>query len=77
MVMIMVMFYRRFESEDDPLFLKLKEVGEQKSMDNKQLKCAIDHILEAMEKGEISEVNVLYIAENINVAGMLSQFITF
>ena len=34
------------------------------------LKCAIDHMLEAQQKGEINEDNVLYIVENINVAGM-------
>lgn len=38
-------------------------------MDNNSLKCAIDHILEAQQKGEINEDNVLYIVENINVAG--------
>lgn len=41
-----------------------------KRMDNDGLKCAIDHILEAQQKGEINEDNVLYIVENINVAGM-------
>jgi hypothetical protein len=41
-------------------------------MDTNGLKCAIDHILEAQEKGEINEDNVLYIIENINVAGMPS-----
>lgn len=41
-----------------------------KSMDNNALKCAIDHILEAEQKGEINEDNVLYIVENINVAGI-------
>jgi hypothetical protein len=38
-------------------------------MDNNSIRCAIDHILEAQEKGEINEDNVLYIVENINVAG--------
>lgn len=39
-------------------------------MDNSNsLRCAIDHILEAQDKGEINEDNVLYIVENINVAG--------
>jgi len=38
-------------------------------MDSNGLKCAIDHILEAHQKGEINEDNVLYIVENINVAG--------
>ncbi len=33
-------------------------------------KCGMDHILDAQSKGEISEDNVLYIVENINVAGM-------
>ena len=45
-----------------------------KAMDNNGLKCAIDHILEAQQKGEINEDNVLYIIENINVAGMPSFF---
>jgi trans-cinnamate 4-monooxygenase len=39
-------------------------------MSNEGLKCAIDHILDAQKKGEINEDNVLYIVENINVAGM-------
>jgi hypothetical protein len=42
-------------------------------MDNNGLKCATDHILEAQQKGEINEDNVLYIIENINVAGMHVQ----
>lgn len=29
----------------------------------------MDHILDAQQKGEINEDNVLYIVENINVAG--------
>lgn len=52
-------------------------MGSTKSMDNNQLKCAIDHILEAKDKGEINEDNVLYIVENINVAGILSYLIFF
>ena len=36
-------------------------------------KCAIDHILDAQKKGEINEDNVLYIIENINVAGKYSN----
>ena len=43
-------------------------------MDNNNLKCAIDHILDAQQKGEINEDNVLYIIENINAAG---KFYTF
>nr|AID69233.1 cinnamate 4-hydroxylase [Garcinia mangostana] len=113
--MYRIMFDRRFESEDDPLFNKLKalngersrlaqsfeynygdfipilrpflrgylkickEVKERrlqlfkdyfveerkklastKSMSNESLKCAIDHILDAQQKGEINEDNVLY-----------------
>ena len=41
------------------------------------LKCAIDHILEAQKKGEINEDNVLYIVENINVAGNFLSLIIF
>ncbi|CAK9177565.1 unnamed protein product, partial [Ilex paraguariensis] len=121
--MYRIMFDRRFESEDDPLFVKLKALNGERSrlaqsfeynygdfipilrpflrgyltickevkerrlqlfkdyflderkklastkpMDNSGLKCAIDHILEAEQKGEINEDNVLYIVENINVA---------
>lgn len=33
-------------------------------------KCAFDHILDAEKRGEITEDNVLYIAENINVAAI-------
>ncbi|KAJ4719248.1 cinnamate-4-hydroxylase [Melia azedarach] len=123
--MYRIMFDRRFESEDDPLFNRLKalngersrlaqsfdynygdfipilrpflrgylkickEVKERrlqlfkdyfveerkklsstKSMNNEGLKCAIDHILDAQQKGEINEDNVLYIVENINVAAI-------
>ncbi|MCD7460499.1 Cytochrome p450 [Datura stramonium] len=104
--MFRIMFDRRFESEDDPLFVKLRALnGERsrlaqsfeynygdfipilrpferlledlerklantKSMDNNALKCAIDHILDAQQKGEINEDNVLYIVENINVAAI-------
>lgn len=32
-------------------------------------KAAIDYIFESEQKGEINEDNVLYIVENINVAG--------
>ncbi|XP_059636835.1 cytochrome P450 CYP73A100-like [Cornus florida] len=35
-----------------------------------KISCAIDHILDAQMKGEISEENVLYIVENINVAAI-------
>jgi hypothetical protein len=34
-----------------------------------EIRCAMDHILEAERKGEINHDNVLYIVENINVAG--------
>lgn len=40
-----------------------------KPTDKDGLKCAIDHMIEAQQKGEINEDNVLYIVENINVAG--------
>ncbi|KAF3321330.1 Trans-cinnamate 4-monooxygenase [Carex littledalei] len=123
--MYRIMFDRRFESMDDPLFLQLralngersrlaqsfeynygdfipilrpllrgylkvcKEVKEKrlqlfkdyfleerkklsstKPSNNAELKCAIDHILDAQKKGEINEDNVLYIVENINVAAI-------
>ncbi|CAM6039652.1 unnamed protein product [Sphagnum compactum] len=36
----------------------------------KSEKCGMDHILDAQNKGEISEDNVLYTVENINVAAI-------
>ncbi|XP_008657127.1 trans-cinnamate 4-monooxygenase [Zea mays] len=120
-----IMFDRRFESMDDPLFLRLralngersrlaqsfeynygdfipilrpflrgylrvckevketrlklfkdffleerKKLASTKATDSNGLKCAIDHILEAQQKGEINEDNVLFIVENINVAAI-------
>lgn len=47
-----------------------RKLASTKAMDNNGLKCAIDHILEAQQKGEINEDNVLYIVENINVAAI-------
>ncbi|KAG2285883.1 hypothetical protein Bca52824_045487 [Brassica carinata] len=123
--MFRIMFDRRFESEDDPLFLRLKalngersrlaqsfeynygdfipilrpflrgylkicqdvkdrrlslfkkyfveerkQIASSKATGSEGLKCAIDHILDAQQKGEINEDNVLYIVENINVAAI-------
>ncbi|XP_075519726.1 trans-cinnamate 4-monooxygenase-like [Primulina tabacum] len=123
--MFRIMFDRRFDSEEDPLFNKLKALNGERSRlaqsfdynygdfipilrpflrgylkvcqevkdkrlqvfkdyfvderkklastnatDKDGLKCAIDHIIEAQEKGEINEDNVLYIVENINVAAI-------
>jgi len=51
-----------------------RDLENTKKRDNGGLKCAIDHILDAQKKGEISEDNVLYIVENINVAGKLPSF---
>lgn len=56
------------------LCISYRKLESIKSVDNKSLKCAIDHIIEAQEKGEINEDNVLYIVENINVAGMFPSF---
>jgi trans-cinnamate 4-monooxygenase len=42
-----------------------------------EIRCAMDHILEAERKGEINHDNVLYIVENINVAGNSSVSSTF
>lgn len=48
-----------------------RKLASTKRSDNNALTCAIDHILDAQQKGEINEDNVLYIVENINVAGGL------
>ncbi|XP_023521175.1 trans-cinnamate 4-monooxygenase-like [Cucurbita pepo subsp. pepo] len=123
--MYRIMFDRRFDSMEDPLFNKLKLINAERSrlsqsfeynygdfipilrpflrgylnvckdvkerrlklfkdnfvderrrltstMSNKEdsVKCAIDHIVEAQENGEITEANVLFIVENINVAAI-------
>ncbi|OEL27454.1 Trans-cinnamate 4-monooxygenase [Dichanthelium oligosanthes] len=119
--MFRIMFDRRFESEEDPLFNKLKALNAERSRlsqsfeynygdfipvlrpflrgylnrchdlktrrmkvfeDNfvqerkkvmaqtGEIRCAMDHILEAERKGEINHDNVLYIVENINVAAI-------
>ncbi|CAA6656962.1 unnamed protein product [Spirodela intermedia] len=120
--MYRIMFDRRFESEQDPLFVKLRALNGERSRlaqsfeynygdfipilrpflrgylkickevkdrrlqlfkdyfleerklastkGSHDLKCAVDHILEAEKKGEINEDNVLYIIENINVAAI-------
>ena len=41
-----------------------------KNGEKHKISCAIDHIIDAQMKGEISEENVLYIVENINVAAI-------
>ncbi|KAL0417917.1 UNVERIFIED_CONTAM: Trans-cinnamate 4-monooxygenase [Sesamum radiatum] len=122
-----MMFDKRFESEEDPLFVKLKRVNGERSKlgqsreynfgdfvpilrpflrgylktcrevtrrrlnlykdsfihnrksvvasrkgmveKNNDLKCGIDHFLEAQKNGEINEDNVLLLIENMNVAG--------
>ncbi|XP_022997713.1 trans-cinnamate 4-monooxygenase [Cucurbita maxima] len=123
--MYRIMFDRRFDSMEDPLFNKLKLINAERSrlsqsfeynygdfipilrpflrgylnvckdvkerrlklfkdnfvderrrltstISNKEdsVKCAIDHIVEAQENGEITEANVLFIVENINVAAI-------
>nr|WJJ08543.1 cinnamate 4-hydroxylase [Cenchrus purpureus] len=119
--MFRIMFDRRFDSEGDALFNKLKALNAERSRlsqsfeynygdfipvlrpflrgylkrchdlktqrmkvfeDNfvqerkkvmaqtGEIRCAMDHILEAERKGEINHDNVLYIVENINVAAI-------
>ncbi|KAL0390346.1 UNVERIFIED_CONTAM: Trans-cinnamate 4-monooxygenase [Sesamum calycinum] len=123
-----IMFDKRFESEEDPLFVKLKRVNGERSKlgqsreynfgdfvpilrpflrgylktcrevarrrfnlykdyfihnrksvvasrkgmveKNIDLKCGIDHFLEAQKNGEINEGNVLLLIENMNVAAI-------
>ncbi|KAI5070198.1 hypothetical protein GOP47_0014541 [Adiantum capillus-veneris] len=122
--MYRMMFNRRFEREDDPLFVELKRLNGERSRlaqsfeynygnfipilrpflrnylelcqkvkderlrffnkhfieEHKKIirvkpplhdeKCAIDHMLDAQKNGEITEDNILYIVENINVAAI-------
>ncbi|KAH7440813.1 hypothetical protein KP509_03G011700 [Ceratopteris richardii] len=122
--MYRMMFNRRFEGEDDPVFVELKRLNGERSrlaqsfeynygdfipilrpflrrylkrcqevkterlnLFNKYFieehkkrimakppsneeKCALDHMLDAQKNGEITEENILYIVENINVAAI-------
>ncbi|XP_027174614.1 trans-cinnamate 4-monooxygenase-like [Coffea eugenioides] len=61
---------RRLQLFKDHFVDERKKLASTTSMDSNSLKCAIDHILEAQQKGEINEDNVLYIVENINVAAI-------
>lgn len=56
--------------------LTYRNLSSIESMDKDSLKCAMDHILEAQQKGEINEDNVLYIVENVNVAGTFPNSLT-
>ncbi|KAL8129848.1 hypothetical protein V2J09_019003 [Rumex salicifolius] len=60
---------RRFGLFKEHFVDERKKLASTKGASNDDVKCAIDHILEAQDKGEINEDNVLYIVENINVAG--------
>lgn len=62
--------------------LKCRNLGTKKGAVNTNgLKCGVDYFLEAQENGEINEDNVLYIVENLNVAGintcLLTEFYSF
>ncbi|KAH7315727.1 hypothetical protein KP509_21G062700 [Ceratopteris richardii] len=119
-----MMFNRRFEREDDPIYLELKRLNAERSrlaqsfdynygdfipilrpflrkylqlcqkVKDERLnlfskyfieehkkrvsenppcndeKCALDHMLDALKNGEITDENILYIVENINVAAI-------
>lgn len=61
---------RRLQLFKDHFLEERKKLASTERSDNNELKCAIDHILDAQQKGEINEDNVLYIVENINVAAI-------
>nr|AWO14306.1 cinnamic acid 4-hydroxylase [Eleocharis dulcis] len=61
---------RRLKLFKDYFLEERKKLSSTKPSNNAELKCAIDHILDAQNKGEINEDNVLYIVENINVAAI-------
>ncbi|KAJ1686632.1 hypothetical protein LUZ63_018022 [Rhynchospora breviuscula] len=61
---------RRLKLFKDYFLEERKKLSSTKPSSNAELKCAIDHILDAQKKGEINEDNVLYIVENINVAAI-------
>jgi trans-cinnamate 4-monooxygenase len=60
-----------FETEEVICMFHLcrKKLASTNATDSDRLKCGMDEILEAQTKGEINEDHVLFIVENINVAG--------
>lgn len=42
--------------------------------DRNKLRCAMDYLIEAEKNGEITPENVIYIVENINVAGIIHLY---
>ncbi|KAL8144109.1 hypothetical protein V2J09_017141 [Rumex salicifolius] len=60
----------RFKLFKDYFVDERKKLGSTKARNGKDVKCAIDHMLDAQQKGEITEDNILYIVENINVAAI-------
>eukprot|EP00252_Welwitschia_mirabilis_P002175 TRINITY_DN12085_c0_g1_i1.p1 TRINITY_DN12085_c0_g1~~TRINITY_DN12085_c0_g1_i1.p1 ORF type:complete len:508 (+),score=-0.73 TRINITY_DN12085_c0_g1_i1:485-2008(+) len=61
---------RRLSLFKDYFIEERKKLSNTKGAGSRGEKCAIDHVLDAMDKGEINEDNVLYIVENINVAAI-------
>ncbi|CAO2824791.1 unnamed protein product [Amaranthus hypochondriacus] len=61
---------RRLKLFKDYFVDERRNIASTKGPNSNELKCGMDHILEAKDKGEINENNVLYIVENINVAAI-------
>ena len=70
---------KKTENGNSDCLFVCRKLASTKRADNNSLKCAVDHILDAQQKGEINEDNVLYIVENINVAGnsLLSYLVSY
>ncbi|KAG8371582.1 hypothetical protein BUALT_Bualt13G0103000 [Buddleja alternifolia] len=60
---------RRLKLYKDSFLDERKKVASTIGKEKDVLKCATDHFLDAQKSGEINEDHVLYIVENMNVAG--------
>ncbi|KAK4797592.1 hypothetical protein SAY86_029918 [Trapa natans] len=60
---------RRLAFFNDNYVEKRRQLMAEKG-DGHKITCAMDHILDAQRRGEITEANVIYIVENINVAAI-------
>nr|GEY47531.1 trans-cinnamate 4-monooxygenase [Tanacetum cinerariifolium] len=58
------------EASTKGIVIRNRKLLSTKKVDKNQSKCAMDHIHEAKDKGEISDNNVLYIVEDVNVAAL-------
>ncbi|GER28131.1 cinnamate-4-hydroxylase [Striga asiatica] len=61
---------RRLSLYRDKFLAERKKIASAEGTDKNEVKCGVDHFLEAQKNGEINEDHLLYIVENMNVAAI-------